>query len=180
MSYQLDRLTAGLSRNAALTIFVHACDRPDTLWVTESWFKPRVERLHRLLSDPVTNDQALALCDAALKRHPLDGVLEWLEHAPEMGWRMFTENKARVADELKRTEQEQRLREHLVWIENMKAWPRPACPQCDTTEHVVPIVYGLPEQPILPTMDAFIRGGCVIKAEQWFCQACSCAVTVPS
>jgi hypothetical protein len=73
-----DSLRGGIEKNAALTIFRERCNSAETLFVTDSWFSPRREQLLRLLSDPITDEQAQALRDALQQVALLDAVIEWL------------------------------------------------------------------------------------------------------
>ena len=70
------RLQEGLSIEIALSLFLNACKEPDTLFITERWIEPPLRSLRRLLSEPITSEQAEALCDALMKQAKLDDVVK--------------------------------------------------------------------------------------------------------
>ena len=130
--YGLAELTGGTSKERALEVFVAACNKIDTLFITDSWFASRDAKLRQLLSDPITGEQAEALLDAVLKRqrldYLLDHVIEWLEHTCDMSWRKFTEHKEQLDAVERMYQEEDLLQKHIEWLEELKAMPRPTCP----------------------------------------------------
>jgi len=48
----IDRIVEQMPLQEALESFVAACNRRDTLFITERWFAPRKKKLLALLSDP--------------------------------------------------------------------------------------------------------------------------------
>jgi hypothetical protein len=84
----------GSSIDDALYAFVNACKRtdPDTLFITDYWIEPRLRSLRAHLSDPVTREQAKALCEAIDKRVALDTVIDWLTHSRD-SWQVFEEKR---------------------------------------------------------------------------------------
>jgi serine/threonine protein kinase len=109
-----EELSEGLSIEEALEAFMDGCNKNrDRLFAPRSWVNPRLSDLRKLLSDPITAEQAAALREAALKKRNLDTVIDWLRHRP-MTWKqyqdMLTEQRAeeeqRLARERKREEQE--------------------------------------------------------------------------
>ena len=104
----MDKIVSGVSVEQALDVFLKACNKIDTLFITESWIASRLEALTRLLSDTLTDDEAKALRDPVLQRQKLDAVIEWLEHVHDMSWCEYTQHKAHVGVELERVGQEQR------------------------------------------------------------------------
>lgn len=95
----MSELVAGLSPEEAIRIVRSGCNRgPARLFITESWFQPRVDRLLTTLSHPITGEEASVLRDAVEKRCRLDLVIEWLEERhrlPEARWLCFVELKRR-------------------------------------------------------------------------------------
>ena len=70
----------GFSLETALDAFVSACKQPDrkTLFITDHWIIPRFERLRARLSDPITAEQAQALCDAIESvSHSIPSLIGW-------------------------------------------------------------------------------------------------------
>jgi hypothetical protein len=173
LKYNLHRIQPGSRRSEALDVFLSACNKPDTLFITDRWIAPRLESLTRLLTDPISQDQAAALVDAVMQREKLDEVIEWLEHAPETPWGEFTAHRAKMAAEMGAAIQDARMQKHLAWLEELKAQPRPVCPKCGLDDEVVPIFYGLPARPVLPAYGAYVLGGCVFREERWHCKRCA-------
>src|SRR5438552_293509 len=99
--YGLGELRGAVSRARAIELFIGACNKPDTLFITDSWFASREEKLRELLSDPVNSEEAEALLDVVLKRRPmehlLDHFIEWLEHARDIPWPEFINHQLGVA-----------------------------------------------------------------------------------
>jgi hypothetical protein len=173
LKHNLHYIHAGTSRHEALAVFLSACNKPDTLFITDRWIGPRLEALTRFLADPITQDQSEALVDAVMQRVKLDTVLYWLEYMSEMAWREFTSHAAQVAAETDRTIEEAMMQRHLAELEEIKAWPRPVCPKCGLADEVVPIFYGLPTRPVLPANGVFVRAGCNLRQERWHCKRCA-------
>lgn len=51
----------------------------------------------------------------------------------------------------------------------------PSCPTCHSSEHVVEIIYGYPDQSLLnSSREDFILGGCCISEDSpgWYCRSC--------
>ncbi len=67
MEYGLDKLRQGISIERAFELFLGACNKSDTLFITEGWIQPYLAELRRLLSAPITADQAEALLDCVFK-----------------------------------------------------------------------------------------------------------------
>jgi hypothetical protein len=95
----LSELVAGLSPEDAILIMRSGCNRgPERLFITESWFQPRMERLLATLSHPITDEEASVLRDAVDKRCSLELVIEWLEERyrlPDPRWSSYVELKSR-------------------------------------------------------------------------------------
>jgi hypothetical protein len=111
LPHNLHELKSGISIDRALELFVNACNKPGTMFVTEKWLGPRLIELRRLLSDPISVDQAEALRDAVLEHCPLKEVLGWLEGHP-IGWRDYHARKNWLEEESRRLAG-QLTRDHL-------------------------------------------------------------------
>jgi hypothetical protein len=91
---------------------VKACNRHDTLFITEKWFAPRKAKLLELLSDPVTADEAHVLRELLWERIPFQVVFDWLAEKP-LSWAEYLKVKAE-------------MREHRRWrmmVEGIFPWP---------------------------------------------------------
>jgi len=64
------------------------------------------------------------------------------------------------------------VREHVEWLNRIRSRPRPLCANCRSTDNLVPIVWGLQQEPVPPTNDLFVYGGCICTGERWFCKKC--------
>ena len=58
------------------------------MFSTERWLLPRLERLRKLLHDPITDDEAAALLDVLHEQRRMKDILEWLE-GERISWRNF-------------------------------------------------------------------------------------------
>jgi hypothetical protein len=115
-------LQEGLSIEAALSLFLNACNKHDTLFITDRWVEPRLRSLRGLLSEPITSDQVEALCDAVMKRAKLDDVIEWLADS-KLSWRVFDQHRKEGAAELERIKAEQQKLEYeRKFAEAEMAW----------------------------------------------------------
>jgi hypothetical protein len=74
------RPRSGDSVKTALNAFFWAFQHPveKTLFGTEHSIESTLNSLSHHLSDPITSEQAVALCDAIEKRAPLDTLIDWL------------------------------------------------------------------------------------------------------
>lgn len=52
------------------------------MFSTEHWLPPKLDQLKRLLTDPLTDDEAQALLDVLYQRHWMRDLVEWLEKPP--------------------------------------------------------------------------------------------------
>ncbi len=50
------QIAAGKSVDEALTAFRKSVNQPDTIFSTDHWLVPKLERLRDLLDDPITQD----------------------------------------------------------------------------------------------------------------------------
>jgi hypothetical protein len=83
------QIAAGKSIEEALTAFRGTVNQPGTIFSTDHWLLPKLDQLRRLLTDPITQDEAQALLDILHQRHWMRDLLEWLESRP-VGWRDFS------------------------------------------------------------------------------------------
>jgi hypothetical protein len=118
------RFQEGLSVETALNLFLAACKEPGpgTLFITDRWIRPRLQSLRARLSEPITTEQAAALCDAVAKRAELDDVIEWLSDST-LSWQVFHHHKRQSEAELKRIKgEEQKLEYERKLAESEMAW----------------------------------------------------------
>jgi hypothetical protein len=94
----VSRVAEGMPRENALAALVAACNRPDTLFITEKWIAPRRERLSALLSDPITADEAHVLREILWQRLPFEVVFDWLAEKP-VTWNDYQATKAAMAEQ---------------------------------------------------------------------------------
>jgi hypothetical protein len=90
-----DGIVCGIPLSLAMQMVMVSCNKSHTLYIEERRLKSRLQRLRRLLSDPLTSGQAEILRSIVLKEKPLDDVIEWLRHSP--GIAEFVQNKAEAA-----------------------------------------------------------------------------------
>ena len=93
------RIRADAPREDALRGFREAVNQPNTMFSTDHWLLPKLERLCQLLHDPITGGEAAALRDVLYERRWMKDLLEWLQ-GEQMSWpnffvhRKFLEEKA--------------------------------------------------------------------------------------
>jgi hypothetical protein len=142
-------LKSGLSPSDAIAAFRAGCNTgSDRLWITDTWFGPREQRLRAALPDPITQDIANALREAVLKTRHLDLVIGWLEN----GAKPWPEYEQWRAEENRRRAVEQMREGYFPW-EDVDACrgrktrsPKPvghasACPQCATPPEKLTWIY---------------------------------------
>jgi hypothetical protein len=106
----------------ALNIFREACKEPSTLFITDEWIQPRLEALEAALSDPITSEQAGALCDAIEKSAKLDHVIEWLQ-VSLLPWMKFLKVKKEFEDKLRALRNAQHdLNYQLEYLQEEMEW----------------------------------------------------------
>jgi hypothetical protein len=174
--YACESISGGISVEQALHLMLATCNKHDTLFITDKWIAPRLETLRRLLADPITDDQAQALRDAAMKRLRLDAVIEWLELGT-MPLADYVRMTTRISAELKEAEENRQKERHEEWLEELRAKPKPPCPRCHECDEVVPIIYGyfpLHLESSRTGSDCYVRGGCMVgrDSDRWWCKRC--------
>lgn len=101
----ISRIVPGLSVDEALAAFVAACNRRDTLFITEAWFRPRAERLRLGLSNPITEDEAHVLRELVRERTTFEQVFDWMDRRP-MSWAEYLEWRAAETERLRNVRME--------------------------------------------------------------------------
>jgi hypothetical protein len=120
--YGLENLVDSTARQFALELFLKACNKRDTLFITDAWIAPRLERLNSLLSDPITETQATALKDVVFKRSKIDDLIEWLNDQSNP-WAAFNKLKKQTVLKEKIQKEENEKREYEKRFEKSeKAW----------------------------------------------------------
>ena len=173
--YACEDILGGVRRERAFELLLATCNQAQTLFITDGWVAPRLEKLRRLLSDPITNEQSQALRDAAMKRMRLDGVIVWLELGT-MSLADYVRVHRRIAAEVQEAEKNRKKERRQEWMEQLRKQRKPACPTCDKRDAVVPIIYGyvslidIKDDP----PDCYVLGGCVIGEDsyRWWCRRC--------
>lgn len=94
-----ERTNAGRSINEALTAFRESVNQPHTVFSPDHWLLPKLGRLQRLLSEPITQQQAEALLDVLYQRHFLEELIEWLESRRPESWADFLTYQANLKQE---------------------------------------------------------------------------------
>jgi len=81
-------IEAGMPREDALRMFEKSVNQRGTMFSTDHWLQPKLERLRVLLSDPISEEHASALLDVLYERHWMSDLLDWLQ-GPPMPWQSF-------------------------------------------------------------------------------------------
>lgn len=145
-----DDLRAGITPSAALEAFRAGCNQgPDRLFITDSWFAQREQRLRTALPNPITHEVADALRESVLQTRHIDTVIDWLEN----GAKPWPEYEAWRREENRRLAIEQVSEGYFPW-EHVEACrgrrqtrtPKPleeaeACPQCGTSGQALTWIY---------------------------------------
>ena len=77
-----DRIKPGIPREDALQAFRECVNKPGTIFSTDFWLLPKLDRLRQLMHDPVTHDEACALLDVLYQRRWMRDLMAWLEDDP--------------------------------------------------------------------------------------------------
>lgn len=89
------RIQSGMSVKTALDTFAALCNKSDTLFITERWVAPRIERLRMLLTDPLSAEQADVFNETIGQRVRLDDMIGWL--ASRTTWSDYLKVKVAAA-----------------------------------------------------------------------------------
>lgn len=185
-----ERITAGRSINEALTAFRESVNQPDTVFGPDHWLLPKLDQLQRLLSEPITQEQAGALLNVLYQRHFLEELIEWLESRRFESWADFfiyqnnlkQENLRKRAEEVQKRadERERRRAAGLDPYFDFKLVPddfhpkiSDACPDCGSSDWK-PIAYGLPTEDTQEDARRgdVVLGGCMLGDAKRYCVSC--------
>jgi Ca-activated chloride channel family protein len=83
-----EEIRAGTALKEALERFQKRVNQPGTIFSTDHWLDPKLDQLRKLMSDPITEDQATALSDVLHERRWMRDLVDWLEGSP-MSWQVF-------------------------------------------------------------------------------------------
>jgi hypothetical protein len=106
------RIQSGMSIETALDTFAALCNQSDTLFITERWVAPRIERLRMLLTDPLSAEQADVFNETIGQRVRLDEMIDWL--ASRTSWDDYL--RVKVADAARDAVEKQERRDALKRI----------------------------------------------------------------
>jgi len=170
-----ERIAAGVPVEEALAAFRDGVNRPGTIFSTDHWLLPKLQRLRELFNDPITADQAKALLDVLYQRHWMRDLMEWLE-APPMPWSEFFEYREVQQRYRKLHEREEAWEQWLQFerLNELNASERPQnCPDCGSNR-ILPIAYGLPtpDTEEAARRGKVILGGCMFQEARWHCSDC--------
>ena len=178
------KIAAGMSPNEALSALRENVNRPGTTFSTDHWLLPKLDQLRRLLTDPITQDEAEALLDILRQRHWMRGLLEWLESRP-VSWSDFHMYRANLKKQELQERADERDRRRVAGLDpypNEFKLDLPddfhpkisdTCPDCGSSDWK-PIAYGLPTEDTQEDARRghFVLGGCVFQDAQRYCFAC--------
>lgn len=175
-------IAAGRSVDDVLAAFRNSVNRPGTMFSTEHWLLPKLDQLRRLLSDPVTEDEAQALLDVLHQRHFMKDLLDWLESRPASWATIFTcRNNLEQEEVRKRADDRDRRRaagldpyfdfKLDMHVDHPKI--SDVCPDCGSSDWK-PIVYGLLTEDGMEDARRghFVAGGCTFRDAQRYCLTC--------
>jgi len=108
LKYNLDELVEGISPQRAIELFLSACNKHDTLFITDWWIEPRLRELRQLLSDPLTSAEVEALRDAVMKRAHIDDVIGWLKDK-SLPWSTYNKGTKWLKEETKCLQEQQEI-----------------------------------------------------------------------
>ena len=174
-------IAAGNSIDEVLIAFRQSVNQPGTIFSTEHWLFPKLDQLQLLLTNPITEDEALALLDVLYQRHWMSELIAWLENGA-VSWADFFGHQANLKKEdlQKRADERDRGRTARTnpWSD-LELFPDEAfpkisdrCPDCGSDWK--PIGYGLPSEDTLEDARRghLVLGGCVIEDAKRYCVDC--------
>ncbi|MDR3704096.1 MAG: hypothetical protein P4L56_30890 [Candidatus Sulfopaludibacter sp.] len=176
------QIAAGKSVDDVLTAFRGSVNQPGTIFSTEHWLVPKLDQLKRLLTDPITEDEAQALLDVLHQRHWMRDLLDWLDKRP-VSWADFFTYRDNLKQEDLRKAADERERRRAAGLDpylNFKLVPddfhpklSDACPDCGSSDWK-PIGYGLPTEDGIEDARRghYVLGGCVLQDAKRYCLAC--------
>lgn len=83
------RLRAGMTPDEALGAFAGYCNKQNTLFAPEHWFRPYRDKLRACLPGTIADDHVEAMREVLLEHFKIDVLLVWLTEAPELSWADF-------------------------------------------------------------------------------------------
>ncbi len=96
-----DEIRGGLAREDAIASFIATCNQPGTMFITDRWVAPRMEKLRSLLPATITDEQASVLRELAKEETGFDSVFAWLESPDSPTWEAYCDNLVRQREEQK-------------------------------------------------------------------------------
>lgn len=165
------QIAAGISVETTLRVFRDSVNKPHTIFSTDHWLSPKLDRLRELLSEPITADQAEALLDVLYQRHWMGELIEWLE-SPPIAWQDFFKYPER--QEAEEAYEAPPLR--LPWDvfgQGPREQPQ-SCPDCGS-KRIVSIMYGFPSKEGFEAArrGEIVLGGCIMDdGPGWHCKDC--------
>ncbi|MGA1997994.1 MAG: hypothetical protein ABSH45_19680 [Bryobacteraceae bacterium] len=157
-------------------------NQPGTIFSTESWLVPKLDQLKRLLSDPVTEDEAQAVLDVLHQRHWMRDLFEWLDKRPVSWADFFTYRDNLKKEEVtKRADERDRRRtagldpyfDFKLDLDDFHPKISDTCPDCGSSDRKS-IVYGLLSEDGMEDARRghFVLGGCTLEDANSYCSAC--------
>jgi hypothetical protein len=89
-----------------LQAFRQCVNQPGTIFSTDTWLLPKLERMRQLMHEPITDDEAAAMVDVLYQRREMRSLIEWLEDEP-VSWTGHFIRAAFRAEEVHRQRQEE-------------------------------------------------------------------------
>jgi hypothetical protein len=108
-----------MPREDALHAFRQAVNQPNTMFSTEHWLLPKLDSLRKLLHDPITDDEAMALLDVLHNRRWMKDLLEWLQGDP-ISWANFFVRRQFLEEEAKQIRQEELRKADEDWARGVR------------------------------------------------------------
>jgi hypothetical protein len=157
-------------------------NQPGTIFGTDHWLLPKLDQLRRLLTDPITHDEAQALLDVLHQRHWMTDLTEWLESRAVSWGDFFTYRANLYQEELrKRADERDRRRaegrdpylDFKLFSDELFPKISDDCPDCGSSDWK-PIAYGLPTEDTQEDVRRghFVLGGCLVREPTRHCVAC--------
>jgi hypothetical protein len=174
-----EALRPGMRVEYALQQFRAQVNRPDTMFSTDRWLLPKLEKLQTLLADPITADPAQALDDVLHGRHWMADLFEWLESPPTpwVDFFAYREEMKPIKEQVGREqagEQWKAFQELSRELGGVSEKPK-VCPSCGS-HSVIPIAYGAPNGSTAEAVrrGAVTLGGCILRmSPKWCCRECN-------
>jgi hypothetical protein len=75
----VERIVPGLSSEEAIQAFIQACNRRNTLFLTDRWLDEKLPHIRQHLSRCITENEAQALRELAVMKAKSGEVIDWLK-----------------------------------------------------------------------------------------------------